>query len=151
MKTPSLIALCALSLGLVLSTARVRADDPSGPPPPPPPPGDTSPENGGEGPGGHHGRRHEPGYSLAELTSKLSLTADQQTKVGAVIDSAKEQSKQLRGDDSLSWDDKRAKMKANAKSTHDQIRALLTADQQKAFDALPPPHGGRPPHNPDSN
>jgi hypothetical protein len=31
------------------------------------------------------------------------------------------------------------------KSTHDQVRAVLTPDQQKTFDAMPPPerNGGR--------
>jgi hypothetical protein len=35
----------------------------------------------------------------------------------------------------------RAKMQEIQKAAHDQIRALLTADQQKKFDAMPPPPG----------
>jgi hypothetical protein len=91
-----------------------------------------------------------PGYSLEELTSKLALSADQQKAVGAAIDSARSQSRALRNDTSLSWDDKREKMRQIAKSAHDQIRAALTPDQQKQFDALPPPPRGRP-RGPDSN
>ena len=34
-------------------------------------------------------------------------------------------------------------MQAIRKSTHDQIRALLTPDQQKTFDAMPKPGRGR--------
>ena len=40
-------------------------------------------------------------------------------------------------------------MKDIMTASHDQVRALLTPDQQKTFDAMPPPemHGHRgPPH-----
>jgi hypothetical protein len=90
-----------------------------------------------------------PGYSLEELTSKLALTPAQQKTVGAAIESGRGQMKALRGDDSLSRDDRRERMREVAKSTHDQIRAALNPDQQKQFDALPPPRGR--PRGPDSN
>jgi hypothetical protein len=90
-----------------------------------------------------------PGYSLEELTGKLGLSADQQKRIGAIIDAGRGQARALRNDDSLSWDDKRGKMKEIARSTREQIRAALNPDQQKAFDALPPPRGGRP-RGPDS-
>jgi hypothetical protein len=91
----------------------------------------------------------QPGYVLDDLTAKLGLSADQQKGIGAIIDSSHSQAKALRADDSLSKDDKRAKMRAIMASTHDQIRAALTADQQKVFDALPAP--GARPKNPDGN
>lgn len=133
-------------MGLVVPTAS-RADDPSSPPvlPAAPPASQTSPADGGDGQPAH--RRHmRPAYVLSELTERLSLTADQQKKVGAIIDDGAAQAKALRGDGSLSRDEKRQKMGAVMKATHDQIRAALTPDQQKQFDALPQRGGGsRPP------
>ena len=89
------------------------------------------------------------GYVLSDLTEKLTLTADQQKQVGAIIDNGTSQSKQVRADETLSKDDKRQKMMDIMKSTHDQIRALLTPDQQMQFDALNA-HGHKP-KSPDTN
>jgi hypothetical protein len=86
---------------------------------------------------------------LADLTEKLGLTADQQKTIGAFIKSNQSQMKEVRGDDSLSKEDRRAKMREITASTHDQIRAALTPDQQKLFDAMPA--GGGRPKNPDNN
>jgi hypothetical protein len=90
-----------------------------------------------------------PGYVLEELTQKLNLTADEQKTVGAIIKNGRSQMQELRDDDSLSKEDRRAKMRAISASTHDQIRAGLTADQQKLFDAMPP--GGGRQRQPDNN
>src|ERR1700691_4501109 len=104
MRPLSAFALSALSIGLAFS-ASARADDPSSPPTPPPAP--ASPADGSDAsPHRHHMR---PAYVLSELTEKLGLTADQQKQVGAIIDSGASQMKALRGDDSLSKEDKRAK------------------------------------------
>ena len=81
-----------------------------------------------------------------ELTQKLSLTDAQQQQMKAIYAAAEQQGKALRDDDSLSRDDRRAKMQAIMKSAHDQVRAMLTPDQQKTFDAMPKPeHRGRGP------
>jgi hypothetical protein len=79
------------------------------------------------------------GYVLEDLTAKLTLTADQQKSVGGIIENGHSQAKALRGDDSLSKEDRRAKMKEIMTTTHDQIRTALTPDQQKIFDTLPVP------------
>ena len=143
------LRLCALLAGLALPLSAVLADDASSPPPPPAPPAQgASPADGGEAPAPPR-HRMGPGYSLEELTSKLALTPAQQKTVGAAIESGRGQMKALRGDDSLSRDDRRERMREVAKSTHDQIRAALNPDQQKQFDALPPPRGR--PRGPDSN
>jgi hypothetical protein len=83
-------------------------------------------------------------FVLADLTKKLDLSADQQKAVGAIIASADGQLRGLRGDDSLSMEDKRAKMREIVGSERAQIRAALTPDQQKTFDALPVNGGRRP-------
>jgi protein CpxP len=135
MSPKSLFALSVASLGLVLSQVSLRADDTVQPPPPgvdtpPPPP-----------PGGHgHGRE---GFRLAELTAKLGLTPDEVKVIEPIIESGRSQGKAIHEDDSLSPQDKRAKMKAVMESTRSQIRAALTADQQKIFDTLPVRGGGK--------
>jgi Spy/CpxP family protein refolding chaperone len=82
-----------------------------------------------------------PGFVLAELTTKLSLTPEQQKTVAKVIADGRAQLKDLRGDDSIPQADKRAKMREIMVSTRGQIRAALTPDQQKLFDAMPANQG----------
>ena len=65
-----------------------------------------------------------------QLTEKLKLTAEQQEKLAALRKEQGEALKAVRGD--------RAKMAEAAKTAHDQVRAILTADQQKEFDAMKP-------------
>lgn len=145
------LALGVLSSVLLLSASPSRADDPASPPPPPAAPANPpAPADGDQPPpppAPHRGHMR-PGYTLDDLTRKLTLTADQQKAVGPIIDSANAQAKAARGDDSLSLDDKREKMRTIMKAEHDSIRAALTADQQKIFDALPGPgHRKRPESN----
>jgi Spy/CpxP family protein refolding chaperone len=134
-------SLLFAGLALAAGAWTVRADDTPATPPANPPPANPANPDGGHG-GPRHGGKHGGMYSLGELTKKLSLTADQQTKVGAILKDAREQGKAVKDDTSLSKDDRRNKMRDIAKTAHDQIRALLTADQQKTFDAMPPPGHG---------
>ena len=85
-------------------------------------------------------------HRLKELTEKLSLTPAQQAQIKAIWDQAEVQGKALRaqGDDLRAQGaELRAKGKEVMKATHDQVRALLTPEQQKIFDAMPPPGRGR--------
>lgn len=71
--------------------------------------------------------------SVAMLTEKLTLTADQQTKVTAIYLAQGEQMKKLRdsvGDDREAM---RAVMMKGNEATEAKIDALLTADQKKLF------------------
>ena len=79
---------------------------------------------------------------LKMLDEKLSLTDAQKQQITAIWASSEQQGKALRNDDTLSKEDRRAKMGEIMKASHDQIRALLTPDQQKTFDAMPPPERG---------
>lgn len=145
MKRFPAVSLSLLSIGLALSAASLLADDtPSTPPPTPPANPPASPGDGSQPtppPEPHHRRMR--GYVLADLTAKLGLTADQQKAIGAIIENTRSQGKAVRDDDTLSKDDRRAKMMEIMKAAHDQIRAALTPDQQATFDAMPGP-GGRP-------
>jgi len=89
-----------------------------------------SPEHG-------YGHRHfDPEQRAAMLTKQLKLTSDQQPKVLDALKSEQSQMEKLRSDSSLSQEDRRSKMMDIRKTSNDQIRALLTADQQKKWDEI---------------
>jgi periplasmic protein CpxP/Spy len=88
-------------------------------------------ENGGR----HHGPP-DPARRTAELTKKLNLTADQQTKVQAALQSEHSQMESLHQDSSLSQQDRRAKMMDIRQTTDSQIRAVLDSNQQKKWDEM---------------
>ncbi|MFZ0798701.1 MAG: hypothetical protein WCA13_01730 [Terriglobales bacterium] len=83
----------------------------------------------------HHGAP-DPAQRAAELTKKLNLTADQQTKVQDILQSEHSQIETLRQDSSMSQQDRRAKMMDIHKTTDTQIRALLDSTQQKKWDQM---------------
>jgi hypothetical protein len=76
-------------------------------------------------------------FVLGELTEKLNLAPEQQKTIGGLIANNDSQLKALREDDSIAKEDKRANMMTIIAATRGQIRAALTADQQKIFDTLP--------------
>jgi periplasmic protein CpxP/Spy len=88
-----------------------------------------------------HGRRHfDPEKRTEMLTKQLKLTSDQQPKVLDILKSEQSQMESLRSDTSTSQDDRRSKMMDIHKASDDQIRALLTPDQQKKWDAMQARH-----------
>ncbi len=94
----------------------------------------AQPGPGGDGHcmgGAGHWRGHA--FGLQGLTSKLDLTADQQTKVQPILDAAKPQIAAIH-------QEARQKMQTVMSDTLSQIRPLLNADQQKKFDAIQKAH-----------
>jgi periplasmic protein CpxP/Spy len=85
--------------------------------------------------GGHRGQM-DPAQRTQELTKKLNLTSDQQTKVQQILQSESSQMDSVRQDSSLSQQDRRGKMMDIHQATNTQIRALLDANQQKQWDAM---------------
>jgi Spy/CpxP family protein refolding chaperone len=83
----------------------------------------------GGGGGGWHGRA----FGLQNLTEKLNLTSDQQTKVQPILDAAKPQLTAIH-------QEAMQKAKGVIDSSLSQIRPLLTADQQKKLDAIQKAH-----------
>lgn len=80
------------------------------------------------GHGGHGGwRGHQ--FAMEHLTKSLNLTPDQQAKVQPLIDQARPQIIAIHKD-------AMEKTHAIVDKTMSQIRPILTADQQKKFDAL---------------
>jgi Spy/CpxP family protein refolding chaperone len=92
------------------------------------------PPKGGDQPQGQ--RRGMPSVDdqLKNLTDRLSLTADQQTKIKPILEDQSQQMQALMKDDSLSQDDRRAKGRSIRESTNTKIRDVLTDDQKKKYD-----------------
>jgi len=97
-------------------------------------PSNAQPSAQGNG-GWHHGPP-DPAQRTQELTKKLNLTSEQQTKVQEILQSEHSQMESLHQDTSLSQQDRLTKMTDMQKSTHAQIRALLDPTQQKKWDEM---------------
>ena len=94
-------------------------------------------------PGDHP--RPARGERFKMLAEKLQLTDAQKTQIKPIMEKAAQDGMALRDDESLTKQEKGEKMAAIRKTSHDAIRALLTPDQQKTFDAMPPERGHRGP------
>jgi len=79
------------------------------------------------------GCAHQHPFGLREFTDKLNLTAEQQTKVQPILDQARPQIAAIH-------QESMQKMKTVIDSALSQIRPILTADQQKKFDAIQKAH-----------
>src|SRR3984885_3230408 len=117
----SIITLLAASI-ISIAPLAVAQDAPSNNQP-------SAQENGG----GHRGPM-DPAQRTQELTKKLNLTSDQQTKVQQIIQSEHSQMESLHQDSSLSQQDRRAKMMDIHTGTNSQVRALLDPNQQKKWE-----------------
>jgi periplasmic protein CpxP/Spy len=82
------------------------------------------------------GSEEMEGKRLAMLTKKLNLTPDQVSQVKAIDEDTMTQAKAVRGDTSLSQDDRRSKMMAIRNASQDKIRGVLTDEQKPKFDAM---------------
>ncbi len=90
--------------------------------------------------GGRHHAWPDPAERTQELTKKLKLNSDQQTKVLDILQSEHSQMESLHQDSSLSEQDRHAKMRDIRKSSDTQIRALLDSGQQKKWDEMQAKH-----------
>ena len=97
------------------------------------PPNNQQPSQGN---GGWHHAPPDPAQRTQELTKKLKLTSDQQTKVQDILQSEHSQMESLHQDASLSQQDRHGKMMDIRKTTDTQIRALLDSNQQKKWDEM---------------
>jgi len=108
---------------------------------------------GGGGMGGGRGMNTQ--QQLDRMTEALTLTADQQTAIKAILDQSMKDNMALRQDTSLSDDDRMAKMRSIRESQTAKIKAVLTDDQKTKYDAMMaaqrqrgPGGGGAPPPPP---
>ena len=74
-----------------------------------------------------------PEAHLQMLSEKLNLTEDQKAKLKPILEDQAQQMKTIRDDSSLTPEQKAAKKKAIHETTHDQINAVLTPEQQGKF------------------
>jgi Spy/CpxP family protein refolding chaperone len=72
---------------------------------------------------------------LASLTSSLNLTDEQKAKIKPIIDDKHAKMHAVKKETTTQPDTKKAKIKSIRKDSNEQIRALLTPEQQKTFDA----------------
>jgi Spy/CpxP family protein refolding chaperone len=80
--------------------------------------------------GEHHG-----GGGYGKLDEKLGLTGDTKTQFDAIMKDQMEQRKALNQDDSLTPEDKKAKMKEIRDASNEKIKALLTPEQYTQYQA----------------
>ncbi len=135
MKSTLKVVLSLLALGLVAGAPIASAQD------------QTPPAQGQKGPGGggRGGRSMmSPEDRVKQLDDALKLTDDQKAKITDLLKTQQEKMAPLFADQSMSREDRRAKMMEIGKATQDGIRALLTPEQQTKFDAMPQPGRGGP-------
>ena len=128
MKKSLKLLLCVLTLGVMVSAPSLRAQDEKAPPA----------EGGGKkgGKGGGRGQMSPEARVAAIETAVGTLTADQKTKIMAILEKS--------GKDmmALGQDATREQRMEVGQAANKEIRAVLTADQQKKFDDMPAPGRG---------
>ena len=77
----------------------------------------------------------DPAQQLQGMTKRYNLSTDQQTQLKPVLESQQQQMQALRGDSSLSREDRMAKMQSIHADTKTKIEAVLNDDQKKQFEA----------------
>jgi len=117
--------LAGLCLGLGTALAQDNQEQPAQGPPP-----------GSGGRMGHRPMMPSVDDQIKHLTQKLSLTDDQQAKLKPILEDQRKQMEQVHNDSSLSREDRFSKMQQLRTSGDTQIKAVLTADQQKKFDQM---------------
>ena len=90
---------------------------------------------GGERMGGRRGPM-SPQAELDRMTKQLNLTQEQQDKIKPILEDQQKQMEALRSDTSVQGPDRRSKMQDIRKDHMDQIRNVLTSDQQTKFDEM---------------
>lgn len=132
------LRITIIAAGLAVAAWPVlRAADESAPAQPPTPPAATGGEQGPEA----RPRRWQPNPAeqAQHLKQVLDLTQEQFDQVLAIFKDEAAQRQAIMKDDSISRDDRRSKMRELMNATQAKIRALLTPEQQKKFDAMPRP------------
>ena len=83
---------------------------------------------------GHRGMM-DPDQRLAHMTKRYNLTSDQQNQIKPILQDEQQQMQTMRGDTSMSRQDKMAKMQSMHQDNQQKIEAVLTDQQRQKFDA----------------
>jgi Spy/CpxP family protein refolding chaperone len=78
---------------------------------------------------------------IDDLSKQLDLTDEQKTKVRPILQDESSKLHQLKADASVPDADRKAKSKEIRANSLQQIRSILTPEQQKKLDAMPQSHG----------
>jgi protein CpxP len=76
----------------------------------------------------------DPDEQLARMTTRYSLTAEQQDQVKPILVIQQHQIQELRDDTALSREDRTAKMQTIRSDSNAKIKAILNDDQKKQFE-----------------
>jgi Spy/CpxP family protein refolding chaperone len=87
----------------------------------------------GQGQMGEHRGMPTPEQRLDHLTKVLNLNSEQQQKIKPMLEQEQQQMQALHQDTSMTRPDRMSKARAIRQSTDDQIKSVLTADQQTKF------------------
>ena len=91
---------------------------------------------GGQGGGQMAHGPMSPDQRLQMLTSQLNLSSDQQQKIKPILENEGQQMQALHQDSSLSREDRMSKMQQIRQSTNDQIKPILTSEQQQKYQEM---------------
>lgn len=98
------------------------------------------------GQGGEHrggGMMMTTDQRLQRMTRQLDLSSEQQAKIRPILEQESTQMQALHQDSSVPQQEMHARMQQIRQSTNDQIKAVLTPDQQQKFQQMQmrPPRG----------
>ena len=103
------------------------AQEPGSPP-------ETSAPPPKQGSSGLHRGVMDPDEQLARMTTRYSLTVEQQDQVKSILVSQQRQIQGLRQDTTLSHEDRMAKMQTIRTDSNAKMKAALNDDQKKQFE-----------------
>lgn len=86
---------------------------------------------------------HHTGKRMQKMATALNLTDAQKTQIKPILKDARQQSKAVKQDTTLSPADRKTKMKAIREGVRSQILPILTADQKTKWAAMRHHHGKR--------
>lgn len=121
LRTLALLAICAFAMSALAQQT---------------PPPDTH-EGHGQGQGQGQGMQHQmPSVDemVQTMSEKLSLTDDQKLKVREIAEGVHKKMESVSNDQSMSREDRMAKMRAAHNDAMAQVRPILTDDQKKKLD-----------------
>ena len=96
-------------------------------------------QNTGEGQGMRHGMPSVD-ERLQHLTKMLNLSSDQQAKVKTILEEQRDQMTALKGDTSMSQQDRRAKFQSIHQDAHQKIEGVLNDEQKTKFEQMQTHH-----------
>jgi len=109
---------------------------------PPPPPQDPASAQA-QGQQGRGPMRMDPDKQLEHMTKELGLSGDQQSQIKPMLFERQQKMQAIFQDQSLSREDRRAKMQAIRSDSQGKIEAVLNDQQKQKFEAMQQRMGGR--------